>query len=103
MTDAERLAELKTRLSNPAVPDEELATYLTMAKRDVSTAHYSASDYDAQLIDTACVYLADDNKFPEIASINQGGVSTSFASNDPERFRKRIAGRREASWMAAGN
>lgn len=99
MTDAELVATLKARLANPAVPDSELLIYINLAKTDVSPAKYSAVVYDAQLIDTAVVYLIDDNKFPEITGVNQGGVNTSFASNDPMRIKDRIAGRRVAAWM----
>lgn len=100
-TDSEFVSQLKRRLKNPAVSDSDLLEYINDAKRDVKTGNYSTSDnYNAQILDTACVYLCDDNKFPEIQSINQGGVSTSFASNDPMRFQKRINARRQAAWMS---
>jgi hypothetical protein len=93
------LAELKRRLQNPSVSDEALTVYIVAAGRDVNPALYSASDYDAQILDTACQLLAIDNKFPEIQSVSSQGVSTSFSSNDPERYRRRIASRRAAAWM----
>ena len=93
------LAELKRRLQNPSVSDEALTVYIVAAGRDVNPALYSASDYDAQILDTACQLLAIDNKFTEIQSVSSQGVSTSFSSNDPERYRRRIASRRAAAWM----
>lgn len=93
------LAELKMRLQNPSVSDSDLTMYITAAGREVNPALYSATDYDAQILDTACQLLAIDNKFPEIQSVSSQGVSTSFAPNDPERYRRRIAARRQASWM----
>ena len=99
MTDDQLVTELASRLSNSAISDAELLTYIMMSKRDVSISQYTATNYYAQVLDTACVYLCDDNKFPEISSVDQGGVSTSFASNDPQRFQKRIEGRRQAAWM----
>jgi hypothetical protein len=95
-TDAEFLAELKTRLDNPAVSDADTAIYITMAKRDVDSGLYDDNAYNSQVLDTACHLLSLDNKFPEISSISQNGVSTSFAGNDPERWRRRITERREA-------
>lgn len=87
------------RLQNPAVPDADLLVYINAAGREVSSGQYSSDDYDAQILDTACQMLAIDNKFPEIQSISSQGVSTGFASNDPERYRRKIAARRQASWM----
>jgi len=92
-------AELKIRLDNPAVADTELELYITAAKRSVNPANYSEDDYTEQVLDQACQQLAIDNKFPEISSVNSGGVSTSFSPNDPERFRRRMAARRESAWM----
>jgi len=93
------LAELRMRLQNPAVTDADLLVYITAAFREVSIANYSQNDYDAQVLDTACQMLANDGKFPEISSISSQGVSTSFSPNDPERYKRRIAARRAASWM----
>ena len=93
------LPELRMELQNPAVPDTDLELYLVKASREVSTANYSENDYTSQIIDTACHLLLIDGKFPEINSISSGGVSTSFSSQDPERYRRRIAARRTASWM----
>ena len=87
------------RLQNSSVSDDDLTTYIVAAGREVNPALYSATDYDAQILDTACQLLAIDNKFPEIQSVSSQGVSTSFAPNDPERYRRRIAARRAASWM----
>lgn len=93
------LDELRMRLQNPSVGDPDLTIYLTAASREVSPAQYNPDDYNAQILDTACQMLAIDNKFPEISSISSQGVSTSFTSNDPERYRRKIAARRAASWM----
>jgi len=93
------LDELKMRLQNPSVADADLNTYLVAASREVRTDFYSADDYDAQILDTACQLLCLDNKFPEISSISSQGVSTGFSANDPERYRRRIAARRTAAWM----
>ncbi len=93
------LAELKMRLQNPAVSDSDLTVYLTAALREVKDAYYSSDDFDAQVLDTACQMLAIDGKFPEINSVSSQGVTTSFTSNDPERYRRRIAARRQAAWM----
>lgn len=101
-TDEQFKNELKTRLANPAVSDNELDEYITFAKRDVSPGFYSENDYISQVIDTACYLLSIDNKFPEVQSVSQNGVSTSFASNDPERLRRRITERRQASLIEAG-
>jgi hypothetical protein len=91
--------ELKMRLQNPAVLDSDLTIYLNAADREVEVNQYSQKDYVAQILDTACQMLAIDGKFPEIQSINSGGVSTSFSPNDPERYRRKIRARRQASWM----
>jgi hypothetical protein len=95
-TDAEFLAELKTRLDNPAVSDADTAIYVTMAKRDVDSGLYNDNAYNSQVLDTACYLLSLDNKFPEISSVSQNGVSMSFAGNDSERWRRRITERRQA-------
>lgn len=96
LTDEQFIAELKTRLGNPAVSDSELSTYLTAAKRDVDSGLYDDNSYNAQILDTACHLLSLDNKFPEISSVSQNGVTTSFAGNDSERWTKRITERRQA-------
>jgi len=95
------LAELRTRLQNPAVSDADLLVYIGAAFREVSPANYSPDDYAAQVLDTACQMLAIDGKFPEVSSISSQGVSTSFSPNDPERYRRKISARRQAAWMAA--
>ena len=95
-TDSQFSAELKTRLDNPAVSDADLAIYVTMAKRDVDSGLYNDNAYNSQILDTACYLLSLDNKFPEISSISQNGVTTSFAGNDSERWKKRITERRQA-------
>ena len=94
--DSQFLAELKTRLDNPAVSDADLAIYITMAKRDVDSGLYDDNSYNSQILDTACHHLSLDNKFPEISSVSQNGISTSFAGNDSERWRRRITERRQA-------
>jgi hypothetical protein len=93
------LNELRARLANPAVSDPELLTYINAAFRDVSVTLYTPADYDAQVLDAACQYLLSDGKFPEIGSISAGGVSTSFSSGDPKRFKERLEARRQAAWM----
>lgn len=100
MTDEQFATELKTRLANPAVIDTEIDIYVTMAKRDVSSANYSTNDYNNQVLDTACYLLSLDNKFPEIQSTDQNGLTTSFSQNDPERWRRRITERRQANILA---
>lgn len=101
-TDEQFLAELKARLANPAVSDTDLDMYVAAAKRDVSTSLYADHDYNSQILDTACHLLALDNKFPEVSSISQNGVTSSFAPNDPERWRRRITERRQALLIEAG-
>ncbi|MDD5363612.1 MAG: hypothetical protein PHN88_15930 [Ignavibacteria bacterium] len=100
MTDEQFAEELKSRLSNPAISDTEIDKYVVMAKRDVSSANYSADDYISQVLDTACYLLSLDNKFPEIASTSQNGLTTSFSGNDSERWRRRITERRQAIIIA---
>lgn len=95
------LASLKARLANPAVSDVELSEYLLSAMREVSICNYHYNDYIEQVLDTACMKLSIDNKFPEISSVSQNGLSTSFAGNDPERFRRRITERRQAMLLTA--
>ena len=101
-TDLQFLTSLKKRLANPAVSDNELNEYLASAKREVSSGNYAANDYIEQVLDTACYKLAVDNKFPEIQSTSQNGLTTSFSSNDPERFRRRITERRQAVLIGTG-
>jgi len=101
-TDEEFRNELKTRLANPAVSDTDLDTYIAAAKRDVVRDFYPDADYNSQLLDTACFLLSLDNKFPEISSISQNGVSTSFSPNDSKRWLSRITERRQATLLAAG-
>jgi hypothetical protein len=88
---------LKTRLANPAVSDDELLYYITASMNEVTRSNYKKDyDYVEQVLDTACYKLSIDNKFPEISSVSQNGLSTSFSSNDPERYRRRITERRQA-------
>lgn len=98
-TDDQFVAELKTRLDNPAVSDADLLIYVGTAKRDVDSGLYDNNAYNAQILDTASHLLALDNKFPEISSVSQNGVTTSFAGNDAERWRRRITERRQAIIM----
>ena len=102
MTDLEFQTSLKKRLANPAVSDNEIQEYIASAKREVSSGNYSANDYIEQVLDTALYKLAIDNKFPEIASTSQNGLTTSFSSNDPERYRRRITERRQAALIGTG-
>lgn len=102
LTTEQFIAELKSRLANPAVTDAELALYIGSAQREVTTSLYADNDYIQQVLDTACYQLSLDNKFPEVSSISQNGVSTSFAANDPERWRRRISERRQAFLIEAG-
>ena len=99
-TDEQFADELKLRLANPAVTDTEIDTYVAMAKRDVSSANYSVDDYISQVLDTACYLLSLDNKFPEISSTSQNGLTTSFSGNDSERWRRRLTERRQANILA---
>lgn len=102
MTDADFITAIKRRLSNAAIDDTELQGYLDDARRDVRAVFYSPSDYVAQVIDTACHYLFTDNKFPEIVSATENGLSTSLGGDGPEKFRRRIEGRRKAAFVAGG-
>lgn len=99
-TDEQFTEELKLRLANPAVTDPEIASYIAAAKRDVSITYYSDGDYNSQVLDTACYLLSLDNKFPEISSTSQNGLTTSFSGNDPERWRRRITERRQANILS---
>ena len=101
-TFSDFVSSLKSRLANPAVTDAELSDYIQSAQREVKSGNYPADDYIEQVLDTACYKLSIDNKFPEISSISQNGLSTSFSSNDPERFRRRITERRQASLIGTG-
>ena len=100
---ADFIASLKIRLANPAVSDAELTEYIASAQREVDPSNYAANDYIEQVLDTACYKLSLDNKFPEISSVSQNGLSTSFSSNDPERFRRRITERRQAVLIGTGS
>ena len=91
--------ELKMRLQNPAVLDADLESYITAAQRSVKPENYTGDDYTEQVLDQACHELAIDGKFPEVSSVSRGGVSTGFSANDPERYRRRMAARRNAAWM----
>lgn len=102
LSDSEFTKKLKTRVGNPALSDSELLEYIDMGKQDVDVENYSDSDYNAQVLDSACLYLIEDNKFPEVKGVTQGGISTSFDSNR-ERYVERIKARRQASWMSRGN
>ena len=93
---------LRLRLANPAVTDDEIAEYLASAMREVNSSLYEENDYIEQVLDTACYKLAIDNKFPEIQSTTQNGVTSSFSSNDPERYRRRITERRQALLLMSG-
>ena len=91
------ITSLTVRLDNPAVSVSELTEYLNSAMREVKSWNYKPDDYIEQILDTACMKLAIDGKFPEISSVSQNGLTTSFSGNDPERFRRRITERRQAS------
>ena len=95
-TDAQFAAELKRRLDNPAVSDADISAYVEYAKSEVDSGLYADNVYNLQVLDTACHQLALDNKFPEISSVSQNGVSMSFAANDPAKWTKRITERRQA-------
>ena len=96
------ITSLTVRLENPAVTVAELTEYITSAQREVDVANYGTNDYIEQVLDTACYKLAIDNKFPEISSVSQNGLTTSFSQNDPEKFRRRITERRQAQLLMAG-
>ena len=96
------LDDLKKRLSNPAVSDIELNEYIASSLREVKEINYEYDDYFEQVLDTACYKLAVDNKFPEISSVSQNGLTTSFSGNDPERFRRRMTERRQAILLGTG-
>jgi len=96
------IATLTLRLSNPAVTVAELTEYITSAQREVNSGNYEPNDYIEQVLDTACMNLAIDNKFPEVQSVSQNGLTTSFSGNDPERYRRRITERRQAILLMQG-
>lgn len=102
-TFSEFLSSLTIRLANPAVSVAELTEYLNAAMREVDSGNYRENDYIEQVLDTACMKLAVDNKFPEISSVSQNGLTTSFSGNDPERFRRRITERRQAVLLGVSN
>ena len=93
------ITSLTVRLANPAVPDSELTEYINSSIREVDSANYSENDYIEQVLDTACYKLAIDGKFPEVQSISQNGLSTSFSANDPEKYRRRMTERRQAQLL----
>ena len=96
LTVSEFTVLLSLRLANPAVSDDELTEYITSSQREVLSANYSEDDYIEQVLDTACYKLSLDNKFPEVQSVSQNGLTTSFSGNDPERYRRRMTERRQA-------
>lgn len=102
-TNEEFILSLRLRLANPAVTDDEIAEYISSAQREVNGSLYSENDYIEQVLDTACYKLSLDNKFPEIQSASQNGVTTSFSGNDPERYRRRITERRQAMLLMSGD
>lgn len=102
MTLSDFITSLTARLANPAVTVEEVTEYILSAQREVEEGNYAPNDYIEQVLDTACYKLAIDNKFPEVQSVSQNGVTSSFSQNDPERFRRRITERRQAVLLGAG-
>lgn len=96
------ITSLTVRLDNPAVTALELTEYILSAQREVSSANYPENDYIEQVLDTACYKLAMDCKFPEVQGVSQNGLSTSFSSGDPEKYRRRITERRQAQLLGAG-
>jgi len=96
------ITSLTLRLANPAVSVDEITEYLLSAQREVEPGNYPENDYIEQILDTACYKLAVDNKFPEVQSVSQNGVTTSFSQNDPERFRRRMTERRQAKLLMSG-
>jgi len=93
---------LKARLANPAVSNDELCEYVSSAMREVCQSNYRPNDYIEQVLDTACYKLSLDNKFPEISSVSQNGLTTSFSGNDPKRWINRITERRQAVLLGTG-
>ena len=96
------ITSLTARLDNPAVTVQELTEYILSSQREVDSANYANNDYIEQVLDTACYKLAMDGKFPEVQSVSQNGLSTSFSANDPEKYRRRITERRQAQLLGAG-
>lgn len=94
--------ELRLRLSNPAITDDELNIYLVSASRQVKTNGWEPDEYIEMILNSACQLLLVDNKFPEIQSVASQGVSTSFASANPNRFKEKIAALRQAWWLRNG-
>lgn len=90
------ITSLSVRLDNPAVTESELTEYITSSQREVDSANYPENDYIEQVLDTACYKLAMDGKFPEVQSVSQNGLSTSFSANDPDKYRRRLTERRQA-------
>ena len=104
MTPQDFLPELRLRLNNPAVTDAELISYLTSSMREVSATNYADTNtYTEQLLDSACHKLALDQKFPEVQSVSQNGLTSSFSSNNPKRYLDRMTERRQAMLMGAGS
>lgn len=96
------ITSLTVRLGNPAVSVEEITEYINSSIREVDSANYAENDYIEQVLDTACYKLAIDGKFPEIQSVSQNGLSTSFSASDPEKYRRRMTERRQAQLLGAG-
>ena len=104
MNPQDFLPELRLRLNNPAVTDAELISYLTSSMREVSRTKYAdVNTYTEQLLDTACHKLALDQKFPEVQSVSQNGLTSSFSSNNPKRYLDRMTERRQAMLLGAGS
>lgn len=104
MNPQDFLPELRLRLNNPAVPDSELISYLTSSMREVSATNYADTNtYTEQLLDSACHKLALDQKFPEVQSVSQNGLTSSFSSNNPKRYLDRMTERRQAMLLGAGS
>lgn len=99
MAAEDYIDEIRRRLDNPAVSDDEIRQYILAAMRDVQASFYSKADYDSQVLDTVCQMLYADNKFPEVTGVSQGGVTTSFVGMGDQKFRERLAARRTAAWM----
>ena len=100
MTNAQYLDELRRRLKNPAIEDQELLDTITAVQRDISVTLYSPAEYDAQVLDSACWRLMIDKKFPEVGSISANGESISFSHGGIERLESIINSRR---WAAMRN
>ena len=100
MTDQEFSDALARRIGNPAIENTEFDFYIELAKKDVIQENYSLDNgYEQQILDTACLLLQIDNKFPEITGVSVNGVSTSFSQSDINRFRRRVASRRVAEFI----